>query len=203
MKSGMFAFVPNWRYFEAFTAPDVRLGGFGPLLGLITLVIAVGISLCGRFNPNQWKIVFVSALLLISGLINPEAWWARYVPQIWLAFVGLTLVLIASDSRQRYVKWFGVIALSLMAINSIGVAGVTTAAAYSRSNLWRTTLTELATAPGTKLQQIYIGNHIATTTRLDAFNVKYRLVPNQRDCSNPAPLIPVPRSYLSTALKCG
>jgi hypothetical protein len=68
---------------------DTRIAGFGPLfsgalvLGMIALVL-----LAWRWARRRERWLGAGLLLIValtaSALSNPAAWWARYVPQIWL-----------------------------------------------------------------------------------------------------------------------
>jgi len=62
---------------------DMRISGFGAYFSGILILCA----LLMLFNAKEYKKrTFVALFLLVLGsvLINPEAWWARYVPQMWL-----------------------------------------------------------------------------------------------------------------------
>lgn len=61
--------------------PDIRLGGFGPLFGGIIILSAFSFLLL----LSKDRICFIFLLGLISSvIIHPAAWWARFVPQLWL-----------------------------------------------------------------------------------------------------------------------
>lgn len=69
---------------DKFTAPDMRIGGFGYFWSgilLVSLILAAGI----RFKEKKNKKIFLllSTILILSILANPECWWARYAPQFW------------------------------------------------------------------------------------------------------------------------
>ncbi|MHB8624690.1 MAG: hypothetical protein ACYDBJ_06410 [Aggregatilineales bacterium] len=88
----------------AFYFPDTHVGGFGPFFGgiilLILLALAVSIRHIRLLWPKVATIAIISALLFISVFINPEAWWARYVPQLWLLPI-LSVFMIAIMARTR------------------------------------------------------------------------------------------------------
>jgi hypothetical protein len=72
-----------------FVYTDVRVGGFGPLFSgicLLTLIIIILITYYCHKNyitVNNY-ILFLCFLIFLTVIINPESWWARYVPQLWL-----------------------------------------------------------------------------------------------------------------------
>ncbi len=93
-----------WHYYAAVNRPDNRDIGFGSLFGY-------SLALCGFLAPllvcsvlRQWHradsrlvcLAGVSGAILLSVIINPEFWWARYVPQLWfipiLAAIALVMV---------------------------------------------------------------------------------------------------------------
>lgn len=79
-----FAVSPKELY--AMQSTDTRIGGFGPWYGgCVLLALTLGIF---GWRSRSWAhnrafvTVMISLVLLIG--INPEAWWARYVPFAWL-----------------------------------------------------------------------------------------------------------------------
>lgn len=61
---------------------DTRIAGFGPMFsGMI--VLSVLFVLLFRSTLRRREILALLALVLVSVLINPEAWWARYAPQLF------------------------------------------------------------------------------------------------------------------------
>ncbi|MET1056688.1 MAG: hypothetical protein ABWY16_15370 [Pedobacter sp.] len=68
-------------------AIDTRIAGFGAMFsGIILLSIALIIILLVR-HPERWKYkknwLYILGLVIVSVVIMPESWWARYVPQFW------------------------------------------------------------------------------------------------------------------------
>lgn len=71
-------------------APDLRIAGFGPLfLPALLLALALGASAALRRRP---AVLLVQVALLAFTLLNPECWWARFVPWLWLAAAAGLLV---------------------------------------------------------------------------------------------------------------
>jgi len=85
---------------------DIRIGGFGPWFGGMIVISGVILLLLFIF-PRKDALYGVGlvASIMISALINPEAWWARYVPQIWLAFICLAVV--AWSSNRKAIRYLG------------------------------------------------------------------------------------------------
>ncbi len=86
-----------------FVAPDVRVGGFGPLFGAALLVAGVLAAALIAFSLRAAAICLsVAIALLASVLLMPAAWWARYVPQLWL--VPIAIALAPAPSKYRFVS---------------------------------------------------------------------------------------------------
>jgi hypothetical protein len=105
---------------EMFLIPDVRVGGFGPWYGLslvISLVIA-GLLVVRK----QFAHVAIIAMLLLSAVLHPESWWARYAPQLWL--IPLVSVTCAFHRLKASAPVTGLnyLLLAVLAVNVILVA---------------------------------------------------------------------------------
>ncbi|MCP5106269.1 MAG: hypothetical protein GY950_22980, partial [bacterium] len=103
----------------AFNNVDARYGGFGPLFGTVLLIMISAIPLL--FKAKRLIILYTliaAAIILISTLLNPEAWWARLAPQLWLLPVTflVSFYYIPRDHRMVYVRGF---VISLMFLNSL------------------------------------------------------------------------------------
>lgn len=69
----------------AFRMPDVRVGGFGPLFGGALILAALILVRAWPRQPRQaYAAASILFWILLSAGINPEAWWARWAPQLWL-----------------------------------------------------------------------------------------------------------------------
>jgi hypothetical protein len=196
-----FSWWPHWRQFENYSVPDVRLAGFGPLFAMALVIVVVALALLRRPLVHQRWLLACAAMLALSGLINPQAWWARYVPQLWLALVSVVACLIVDT--HRLTRRLGAAVAAVMLLNSAGVATASTAAAIWKSRYWETSLMALrdASQSGPPLR-IHLGNHLATPARLDHWGVRYTVVSDGAACLNARPLLPPPRPHLSDARIC-
>lgn len=84
---------------KQFEAPDVRIGGFGPLFALIFITeIIIGTYLIiVMYKKEKQNIKYISLPILtiiISMILIGEGWWARYVPQFYLITLGVLILLI-------------------------------------------------------------------------------------------------------------
>ncbi|MBE9009079.1 hypothetical protein IQ250_02535 [Pseudanabaenaceae cyanobacterium LEGE 13415] len=93
---------------------SARVGGFGVLFsGAVCLSLIV---VCFRkWKPFQLTTVALGTILA-STLINPEAWWARYAPQVWF-FMPMAIApgwIVQKPALNRKVLRFSSYALALV-----------------------------------------------------------------------------------------
>jgi hypothetical protein len=94
---------------------DTRIAGFGPLFGGAVILSLILLAAAWPLDKKT-TLVFTGLGLLIvcSALVNPEAWWARYVPQLWLLPVLCAMLGLAINNRpQRILGLAIVLALCL------------------------------------------------------------------------------------------
>jgi hypothetical protein len=115
-------FVPRlWHYEQIARRPDVEIGGFGSLFGwtiLAALIAMIYTLWCQKGEAlkgqGPWVVLIAMSCIILSSVINPEFWWARYVPQLWL--FPIMVVVFAFMSGQ---KWMGVGVLSIAGAGSL------------------------------------------------------------------------------------
>lgn len=87
---------------KAFKGPDPRIGGWGPLFGGAVLLAILVVALSFLLTPWRQALLASCVLLIVSlsVLVNPEAWWARFSPQLWLVpALAAAYGLVVSNSR--------------------------------------------------------------------------------------------------------
>jgi hypothetical protein len=101
---------------DAYFVSDVRVGGLGPLFGLATILAGIaGIAIIAMRTPGAAWAAGGAGFIAASALINPEAWWARYAPQIWL----VPIVLIVPGLRSRGASlWLAGACLGILGLNA-------------------------------------------------------------------------------------
>lgn len=95
---------------------DIRIGGFGPWFSGILVIVLLILILMVIFSTleNRYGIgLFIS--IMLSVLINPEAWWARYVPQFWLA--PIIIAVVASSDAKKIIRYLGIVLAGAVVIN--------------------------------------------------------------------------------------
>ncbi|MEY2365304.1 hypothetical protein R6U76_03065 [Lysinibacillus capsici] len=93
---------------------DVRIGGFGPLFGGIIIIMSIGILLWKDIFVNNAvrNVLLITSVIIFTIIINPEIWWARYVPQMWMLPI-IFLILLTQNIKGK-LKGFYIICLSLL-----------------------------------------------------------------------------------------
>jgi hypothetical protein len=107
---------------EAFAEVDVRIAGYGPLFGgILLLALALGLAVVVRQIRNRradWDIWLPVSAVVLTVLVVPEMWWARYFPQLYL----LPLLCTAYLFEDKWKNWPYVLCV-LMILNSF-IVGV-------------------------------------------------------------------------------
>lgn len=132
--------LAEWESFWSKT--DTRVGGFGPWfsLGVLLSVLAMAFALSGVSlsasrgaspGPKVRLAVVIASVAWISAQAFPEAWWARYVPQLWLAPVLLAgLIVMAAPSAAATA--LGRLSLIALSVNALAIASLATAGQVAR-----------------------------------------------------------------------
>jgi hypothetical protein len=102
---------------------EPRYGGFGPLFGsaLVATLLVFVAAVRTVDRPRLICAVFVAGLLILTALLNREAWWARLSPQLWMAPVVL-LVALAAGCAVWTRRTAAVLLLVLLANSSLVAA---------------------------------------------------------------------------------
>lgn len=163
-------------------APDTRIGGFGPLFGGAVLLSLLLIII--SWPVDRKKTVFYTGLLLAilcSALVNPEAWWARYAPQVWLLPVVCIMLGLAVDRSLHKAVALSIV-LVLM-LNLALVSGSYFQRQHKGNLILKGQLAEMKQAPlnlvkfrtmrSNRVRFDELGIHYQTITTLDGRGVKY------------------------------
>jgi len=84
----------DWRELRMTT--DTRIGGFGPFFGAVTLVALAALAWASfrRTTPRMLYrhrlevLLGLTAYGLLTTVLFPEPWWARFVPLAWVIPIG-------------------------------------------------------------------------------------------------------------------
>lgn len=128
-------FTIHKKEFRAIKDPDTRIAGFGILFsGILLLTIFFLFKTDYKNAPAKNEFTLIFAIIGLSVVLNPENWWARYIPQFW-ALVALAAYFIYLNpknppnqtniaAKNSHATW---ILASLMILNSF----LTNCASYS------------------------------------------------------------------------
>jgi hypothetical protein len=161
----------------AFYAPDVRVAGFGPLFGGVSLLtVALWIGALARYRRRLMLasiLLLLLAAILASGLSNPEAWWARFVPQLWMLPL-LTILLIVSTTPHGRLHRLSHIAVVILCINQLLITPPYLVGVIARSALQTHHLSQLK---NTGERIIVTFNHfVSMESRFTEWGIDYQSV---------------------------
>lgn len=94
--------------------PDTAIGGFGPLFSGVLVLSLLILIMAFLFNiPRTVVVLGLLVILFASVFINYAAWWARYVPHLWLLPFITALLGFSFEERKviRGVSWLMVAVL--------------------------------------------------------------------------------------------
>jgi hypothetical protein len=163
---------------------DVRVEGFGPffsgtlLLGVVLLVWIWIVQLPGRFVGSGLFLVFV-----LSSLINPAGWWARFAPQTWLLPilpVGMILAFRKSRGGGRFLAWLIAV---ILALNMVLIAIVYIPGQLDDSFLVNEQLTAIRARSYRQPVTVNFSVYTFPKIRFDEWKIRYREVAEISDCS--------------------
>ncbi len=181
--------VASTEEINTFQVPDVRLGAWGPLFGGILILALGAIGALLALSKQRQAVSLMSATVLVlmaSVLANPEAWWARYTPQLWLVPLIVSVALLSH--RAKPIRIAGFIVGLLMLVNSSLVAKAYYPFNYRTSGELHAQMSKLARGPHPIA--VSFGPFPAVRVRLERANVPYTMV------SSPMGLICTAPSYL-------
>ncbi len=104
---------------------DTRVAGFGPLFSgilLLSFALLVMILLNKQGVKPDKNAYYILAVIVISVIVMPESWWARYIPQLWY-FPVIILLLAELNNPLKYKYLNGLI--YLLFIGSIAFSSLT------------------------------------------------------------------------------
>ena len=103
----------------ALTTPDSRIAGFGPwfggafLLSIIMILASLPQMVVRQANPTSATLLGMIFFIALSVLANPESWWARYSPQLWMIPVGASLLGLYGSKKKALIYLSRILAVAL------------------------------------------------------------------------------------------
>jgi hypothetical protein len=131
---------------RAYSKIDTRFAGLGPLFGgCILLSIFVFVAALRSNRRRALGYAAVASVTVLSALAISEAWWARFVPQLWLLPVFGTALALGADMPRR-LRTQGALLAALLFVNVSVVAAANGASVFRRVSVLRNQLHELRAA---------------------------------------------------------
>lgn len=94
--------------------PQLNLSGFGFLFSGV-LVLSILFILFSFKKAGYKKLLIAEGILLLSVFVNPECWWARFVPQFYL-FPVILAVFLFMNADKKY-KLMSYVLISAIFLN--------------------------------------------------------------------------------------
>ena len=179
-------FTVNKNELYIFFNTEPRFGGFGPFFGSI-LVVVLFVYIISRkaTKPDRWKAgAGIAVLVVLSVLPNPEAWWARLAPQLWL--VPLILISALALGASNWPRKIAGGLLILLLANSTLVAALNWGRATEKNLAFRVQLAQLRLISSSGPLQLSTDPRFRMVTehRLLTNSILYRLV-DEVSCPQP------------------
>ena len=128
-------FLVRLNDFKESASYDLRLSGFGFLFSEILVVAALLLGLTAYHfreeKKNLLRLMLVLLVLMASVFVIAEAWWARYVPQLW--FIPLVILIAAEQARRRHINYLVTATYLLVVINSGGILALSSFNSFART----------------------------------------------------------------------
>ena len=124
-----------------------------------------------KFDQRGRFLFYLIGLVILTIIVNPEAWWARYAPQTWLIPILVILSGLVLASGNIFIKVLSLLLFGFVFLNSIlvGIQYFQAQAAGSRE-LDRT-LTGLSSR--TEPSRVDFGHGIINQPRFDEYGIIY------------------------------
>jgi hypothetical protein len=120
----MFPFDIGWKDFQVYYFHDVRISGFGPLFsGVLLLSMILLVFVLSHKNTPGLFIILLCVAIILSLLVSPHTWWARYGPQLWLLPI-VAIIAGFTITNNRIILWGARILVAILLINGILIAAV-------------------------------------------------------------------------------
>ncbi len=161
---------------------DTRVAGFGPYMHWIVVAAAATLFITLLSDVRVGLVGCIVVLTIGATIaINPESWWARYVPQLW--WVGPCAVLGAWVSRRPSVVIAGWLVAALILWNAGGAAiGALGNQIYASTQL----RAQLNSFYDKNQVRIFSqgSSFISIPLRFEELRISYAVVENPRQCSD-------------------
>lgn len=177
-------FTVNTNEIRSFYTTDTRTAGFGPLFsGVIVLCILIAILMLvlkrSDIDPLNSMILPMILLLLITVVLNPGGWWARYVPQLWL--IPLLLLLSAQQRLAGKFKMLNYVLILALILNICMVSLIYYSYQLDTTEKINLQINNLRSLTQDRPAQLYCGMFIAAQDRYKEQGINFVLTDTSPD----------------------
>ncbi|MEF3302706.1 hypothetical protein [Paenibacillus sp. GYB003] len=162
--------------------PDTAISGFGPLFSGVLVLCLLVLVMSFLFNiPRTMVVLGLLAILFASVFINYAAWWARYVPHLWLLPFIIALLGFSFEERKviRGVSWL------MVGVLFVNVALVSYSYFNLQSDANRNLKRQLQTLKQAEQPvTAYFSYAFSNKNRLDEYGIAYEEVKEQPKCES-------------------
>jgi len=148
---------------------DSRIGAFGPLFGA-SVLIATPLAIFCILKDRKLNISILCAFVLLAiTLQNPYAFWARFVPFLWLFPL---LITVGSWSLRRilFIRWLCYAVVAVMTLNTLIYFSIFNAGYLRAQSIITTQIAALSTINAPK---IYFANYVSYELLLSERGVNF------------------------------
>lgn len=160
--------------------PDTAISGFGPLFSGVLVLCLIVLILSFLFNIPRTMVVFgILIILLVSVFINYAAWWARYVPQLWLLPFIIALLGFSFEERKviRGLSWL------MVGVLFINVAMVSYSYFHLQSDANQNLKRQLQTLKQAEQPvKAYFSYAFSNKNRFDEYGIAYEEMKEEPQC---------------------
>lgn len=151
--------------------PDTRIGGFGPWFGAALLLMVIGLSMMAlkKRDKTNSTVIIVTLVIMLSVLINPETWWARYVPQFWL--IPLIAFIVLNQVDAKIIKKVSSLLLIVIGVNVLLSVANQVNWQYNTQKHFNEQLTAIRDVENITIEQT---NFLSNRIRLEDKNIRYQ-----------------------------
>lgn len=172
---------------QTFHIPDTRIGGFGPLFGGAIILTLLIILIAKKLNSQATNIgMIIISWILLSVFINPEAWWARYAPQLWTVPI-ISIVLANIIERGKLLKYLSYLLTVLLMVNILLIEGFYTYSQLDANKMFKKQMAKIAN-DFKKPVSLDFSTFISNRVRFDYLGIPYKEV-NKSECFSHIQLI--------------
>ena len=163
-----------------FAGSTTRVAGLGPwfgaapLLALVALVLLLADRRTGR-DPWVLGTIVAELVVLSTVLLNPESWWARYSPQLWL--LPVLVAAVACYRGRGWTQRIGYLVAIVLVADALMVAGVNlTSQIYATARVTKALQEARSWTGPVRIQQ---NEFITTWVKFKELRIPHDVVPDE------------------------